>query len=233
MRLRSKIKNLILKITGKLDHLKRTVKCKHEWYGNTYGGFYACPDLLNESSVVYSFGIGEDISFDTALIKKNHCQVFGFDPTPKSISWIKGQTVSDKFHFYGFGISDKSGFVDFFLPKNPEYVSGSLIGMKNVDTTQKVSVEMKSLTAIMNELNHQHIDLLKMDIEGSEYEVIENILSSKISINQILIEFHDRFFEDGSLKTKQAIQQLKKHGYELFAISDSMEELSFIKKDAL
>ena len=38
---------------------------------------------------------------------------------------------------------------------------------------------MKSLADIANELGHSHIDVLKMDIEGSEYEVIENILESE------------------------------------------------------
>jgi len=230
---KAKIKNFILKVAGKVNHLKITKSCKHVWYGNTYGGFYICPDLLDEKSVIYSFGIGEDISFDTAIIKKHGCHVFGFDPTPKSINWVKGQEINEKFHFYEFGIGNKSGFVDFFLPKNPEHVSGSLIDTKNVDSAKKVSVVMKSLEDIMNELDHKHIDVLKMDIEGSEYDVIENILSSKISITQILIEFHDRFFENGTLKTKQAIQKLNSYGYEIYAVSDSFEEISFINKNAI
>ncbi len=228
-----RIRNLLLKATGKVRHLRKTVRCNHLWYGSKFGGFYICPDFLNEKSVVYSFGIGEDISFDTAIIKNHHCHVYGFDPTPKSINWIKGQELHDKFHFYDFGISCTSGFVDFFLPKNPDYVSGSTMVQENIDTTKKVSVEMKSIQAIMNELNHKHIDVLKMDIEGSEYDVIENILTSKISITQILIEFHDRFFEDGKLRTKKAIEKLKGHGYGIYGVSDTFEEISFIHKNAL
>jgi FkbM family methyltransferase len=232
-KIKSKIKQFILKITGKVGHLKKGVICKHVWYGNTYGGFYLCPEFLDENSIVYSFGIGEDVSFDNAVIKNHDCHVFGFDPTPKSINWIKRQKLHEKFHFYEFGISNKSGFVDFFLPNNPEHVSGSIITQKNVDIMKKVSVEMKSLNDIMNELGHKHIDILKMDIEGSEYDVIENILNSKISITQILIEFHDRFIENGNLKSKQEIEKLKLNGYEIFAVSDSFEEISFINKNAL
>lgn len=230
MSLVSKIRPLVLKLIRKFHHIKKNVKLNHTWYGNTYGGFYICPDLLDQNSIVYSFGIGEDISFDKAVIQNHNCQVFGFDPTPKSISWIKGQNLPKEFHFYEFGISDKSGNVDFYLPINPEYVSGSVISQKNVDTMKKVSVEMKCLEEIMTEMGHSHIDVLKMDIEGSEYDVIENILNAKISITQILIEFHDRFFENGNLKSKQAISSFKRNGYEIFAISDSFEEISFIKK---
>ncbi|SMO80130.1 methyltransferase, FkbM family [Saccharicrinis carchari] len=228
-----KLKKLFLKATGKVKHFKITKRCKHLWYGGKYAGFYVCPDLLDEKSIVYSFGIGEDVSFDNTVIKKHACHVFGFDPTPKSIDWIYSQKTNKKFHFYKFGISDKSGFVDFFLPKNPEYVSGSLLDTTNVDTNRKVRVVMKSLEDIMNELNHKHIDVLKMDIEGAEYDVIDNILRSKVSITQILIEFHDRFFENGALRTKQAIQKLNSHGYAIFAVSDSFEEISFIRKNAI
>jgi FkbM family methyltransferase len=143
---------------------------------------------LDENAIVYSFGIGEDVSFDTAVINNHNCHVFGFDPTPKSINWVKKQELSEKFHFHEFGISSKSGF---YLPKNPEYVSGSLNTQKNVDLTNKISVIMKSIENIMKELGHKHIDVLKMDIESAEYDVIENILNAKISITQILIEFHD------------------------------------------
>jgi FkbM family methyltransferase len=41
---------------------------------------------------------------------------------------------------------------------------------------------MKTLKDIMNELGHEHIDVLKMDIEGSEYDVLENILNENISV---------------------------------------------------
>jgi len=230
--IKSKIKHIILRFSPKYAHFKKSTKCNYSWYGNKYGGFYLCPELLNNNSIVYSFGIGEDISFDKHIIALHGCSVFGFDPTPKSIDWTKGQNLPEKFHFYQYGISDKTGLVDFFLPKNPEYISGSMVNQKNIDVNYKATVQMKALSDIMNELGHQQIDVLKMDIEGAEYDVIENILGSNIPITQLLIEFHDRFFEKGNLKSKQAIEKLKLYGYEIFAISDSFEEVSFIKLNA-
>lgn len=231
--IKAKAKKLFLKSIGKFSHLKVSVKCKHIWYGNKYGGFYVSPEFLDENSIIYSFGIGEDISFDRALIDNHNCHIFGFDPTPKSINWVKSQLLPGKFNFFEFGISNKSGYVDFYLPKNPEYVSGSIIIQNNIDTKEKVIVKMKSIEDITNELGHKHIDVLKMDIEGAEYDVIEDILNTKISITQILVEFHDRFFENGILKTQQTIKLLKSNGYEIFAISDSFEEISFIKKNSI
>ena len=168
-----KIKRFVLKATGKVNHLRKGVKCKHVWYGNNYGGFYVNPDLLNENSVIYSFGIGDDISFDTTIIKKHHCHVFGFDPTVYSMQWLKTQNIPETFHFYNFGISSESGYVDFYLAKNPEHTSESIVVQSNINVKKKVTVKMKSLKDIMIELGHNHIDVLKMDIEGAEYDLIE------------------------------------------------------------
>ena len=230
---KAKVKKVVLRLTGKVKHLKKGVKLKSVWYGNQYGGFYVYPDLLNENSIIYSFGIGLDISFDTAAIKNHNCRVFGFDPTPKSIDWIRSQDVSPRFTFHDVGISDKSGFCDFYFPKNPDNVSGSIVVQDNIDVGEKTTVKMRSIKDIMTELAHTHIDILKMDIEGAEYSVIDNILDSDISIDQILIEFHDRFVENGKARTQQAIKLLNNKGFEIFAISDSCYEISFINKNKI
>jgi len=226
--IRSAINHLILKSTGRVSHREVGVICANAWYGNTYGGFYVCCHLLNESSIVYSFGIGEYISFDMDICKYHNCNVYGFDPTPKSIRWVKGSNPPAKFHFSDYGIGSKTGPVDFYLPINPKHVSGSVLIQSNVDLKEKVTVQMKSISDIASELGHTHIDVLKMDIEGAEYDVIEDILTSGISIDQILIEFHDRFVENGRAKTKKAVNSLKDHGFEIFAVSDSFEEVSFV-----
>ena len=71
----------------------------------------------------------------------------------------------------------------------------------------------------MNELGHRYIDVVKMDIEGSEYDVINDISRSKIRPKQLLIEFHHRFPEVGIRRTKVAISTLRSMGYKIFSVS--------------
>ena len=229
---KQKIKKYFFILKGDASHLlSNNIKIQKKWYGNDYGGFYVAPDLLNSDSIVYSFGIGEDISFDLAIIENHKCKVFGFDPTPKSIYWIneKLPSFSESFQFYDYGIAEETGNVNFFLPKNSNHISGSIINQKNVSTEESIEVQMKSLSDIAKELGHSKIDVLKMDIEGAEYQVLESLLQSEIIVTQFLVEFHDRFFSDGRKKTIDAIKLLKKHGYKIFGVSDSLEEVSFIK----
>ncbi len=63
--------------------------------------------------------------------------------------------------------------------------------------------------------------------------MINNTLRAKISIGQILIEFHDGFYNNGQFKTQQAVDKLKQNGFEIFAIFNSFEEISFINKNVI
>ncbi len=228
--LRIKLKQELDILRGRKSRISRQVNCTHAWYGNQYGGFYAHPEVLNAASVVYSFGIGEDISFDRAIIERHGCQVFGFDPTPKSIDWVGRQQLPEGFHFYPYGIGVTTGFVQFNLPKNKEHVSGSMVQHRYLDEQNSISVPMKSFADILSELGHQRIDVLKMDIEGAEYGVLQSVLDTPVEIRQILIEVHERFFDDGRAKTRQLLQALAAKGFEVFAVSDSLEEISLIHR---
>ncbi len=219
----------MLKASGAMKHLDKATDCNAIWYGNEYGGFYIHPDVLDKDSIVYSFGIGEDITFDKAVINKHHCKVIGFDPTPKSLDWLARQQLPTGYSYKDYGIAKDTGTADFLLPVNEDHVSGSLIHHETVDTKRKVTVPMKSWNDLTLELGYQKVDVVKMDIEGAEYDVLPSILASDVEVGQFLIEFHDRFFDNGRDKTIQSIQLLREHGYGIFGVSQSFEEVSFIR----
>lgn len=227
--LRKRAETVYIRYFKEGRYLKRGVKCPFQWFGNGYGGFYVCPIFINQNSVVYSFGIGEDLSFSLGLITTFQCRVYGFDPTPRSIEWVQQQKLPETFYFTGVGIDKVSGRVRFFLPRNPRYVSGSRVEQSNVSADHSIEVSMKRFIDIASDLEHQKIDILKLDIEGSEHEVISDVLQSGIEISQILIEFHDRFMPNGKEKTIQTVKELRKFGYEIFAVSNTCQEVSFIK----
>ena len=83
----------------------------------------------------------------------------------------------------------------------------------------------------MNQFGHSHIDILKMDIEGSEYKVISNILSEKIPVRQILVEVHHSIYPEFSIEqSREMIESLRKAGYKIFKVSHSRCEYHFIKE---
>jgi Methyltransferase FkbM domain len=78
---------------------------------------------------------------------------------------------------------------------------------------------------------HARIDLLKMDIEGAECDVIQDLIASAIVVKQLLVEFHHRWKEISVSKTKEAIRHLNVAGYLIFAISPNGEGYGFLNFD--
>jgi hypothetical protein len=79
------------------------------------------------------------------------------------------------------------------------------------------------------------IDVLKMDIEGSEYAAIEDLCRSEIRPKQFLAEFHHNTPDLGIplQRTRDAVAALRTAGYLVFDISPWGREFSFLHSSAL
>ena len=185
-------------------------------YGTQYGGKFVDVSKINNSSIVYSFGLGDDITFDLELIENFGCNIYGFDPTPRSMKYILDTYLPKEFTFLPLGLDGVNKLLTFRKPPRDDYMSYTP-DKEHTDLTALVL----DLSTIMKLYNHTHIDILKMDIEGSEYNVIENLLKNKIYPDQILVEFHDPNLD------KKYISMLQKE-YSLANVDG--REFVFLKK---
>lgn len=218
-------------LLGKDFYRGRQYRCPRLTFGNRFADWTFCPDPLHEQAVIYSFGVGEDISFDLQLMDHFGLEIHAFDPSPRSIDWVRKQELKEGFHFYPFGLAGDDGELGFSEPLEPGVQSLKLsrsMGDREAGKSA-MALPVKRLSTIMQRLNHERIDLLKMDIEGAEYEVIEDIVSSRVPVMQVLIEFHHRFEHIGTGRTRAAISLLNEAGFRIFHVSASGEEMSFIK----
>ena len=184
-------------------------KLKFKTYGTKYGGWAIPNSLVDSDSVCYLAGCGEDISFDLELIRNFNCHVYAFDPTPRSITYVKDRTVGVKnYHFSPYGIWSSTDRLKFFVPKNPNFVSHSITNLNK--TENYLELEVKSLMDLMSLNNHSSIDLLKIDIEGAEYEVIDSMLKNHISVGIFCVEFDEYSKPLDEHSTKRIRNYLKK-----------------------
>jgi FkbM family methyltransferase len=214
-----------------LPFLRPRVRIEKKWLGSIYGGFYVHPTILKPQDLVVSIGIGKDISFDLALINKYNLRVYAFDPTPKSLEWLKSQSLPSTFQYADYGLdATVNGEVTFYLPKDERAVSASTKMSDVMNEAQAIKVQMRTFDNIILNLPSKHIAILKMDIEGSEYEVLETLFKDpEVQIDQILVEFHDRMFKDiDPHLSKKSAAFLAQKGYVPFGCSVSSEEISFI-----
>src|SRR5918911_4822937 len=61
--------------------------------GKGDGQWAVSPTGLGAGTVVYSFGIGYNLTFELALIERFGATVHAFDPTPLALEWVKGQSL--------------------------------------------------------------------------------------------------------------------------------------------
>ena len=182
--------------------------------GSEYGGYWIQADHLDKDSVVYSFGVGEDISFDLEIIRNFGCDVFAFDPTPKSIEWIQTQNPPAGFRFIPWGVASFDGTADFYPPRNPDHVSHSLALHRGL-RAEGIKAEFRRVVTLMEHFGHERIDLLKMDIEGVEFAVVADMASEKVDIGQLCVEFHHRFSGFNINDTLRAVEDLGHLGLKL------------------
>ena len=195
-----------------------------------------CPDLLKEGQVVYSLGVGDTIEFDLELIEALGVEVHAFDPTPHSLQWIEEQDRPESFHFHPWAAAGRDGSL-FLYPRIKRDGSKSKVMytiMEEKDAGDEgVEVPAFTVGTLMQKLGHDSIALLKMDIEGAEYGLMESLLASKVRPDQILVEFHHRFSGIEQQQTLDAIEALKSAAYALAHISVTGRELCFVKLSAL
>ena len=165
---------------------------------------------FGNNPLCYCFGVGLDISFDVALAERG-AQVYAFDPTPRSIDFM-GQASYDrsKIHFYPIGVWEQNADLRFYAPMNRTHANFST---KNIHATGDFFIaNCKTLKTIMDQFGHNHIDILKLDIEGSWFEVLRNIIIDKIDIGVICVEFDTPV---NLIKATKTIRMLDKAGFGL------------------
>jgi FkbM family methyltransferase len=199
--------------------------------GTKYGGWVVPTDLLDANSICYCVGCGEDISFDLGLIDEFNCHIFGFDPTPRAIDYVKKKIAGcDRYHFFDVGLWDQTDILKFYVPKNRDHVSHSVINLQK--TSDYFEAKVDRLSQIMQANGHHHLDLLKLDIEGAEYKVIQSILQDQLDIKILCIEYDECFNpldRNYKQRVRESVNSLINAGYTLVCIQQD-GNYTFVKE---
>lgn len=160
---------------------------------------------LNENSIVIDLGcyIG---SFTENIYNKFNCYVYSFEPIKRyyDICLDKFQHISN-IKVYNTGLSNENKKVDFTIGGE----SSSMYS--NVDKPE-IGVSLIKIDDFLKQQNIQKVDLLKMNIEGGEYDLLEYIISNNIAhlFENIQVQFHTNIFDGWEEKYSLIINNLPK-----------------------
>jgi hypothetical protein len=149
--------------------------------------------------VVFSFGVRGDITFEEDLIRRTNCTVFAFNPSVPSLP--NGQTESR-------GCPSETGGVIYFRKE----------GLGSSNRIQETGWTIHDIPTLMKKLSVTHIDLLKIDIEGGEWEVFSRSSNREWlkDVDQLLIELHLKQLKSNEAGVDSGVR-------EVFDFFDTME----------
>lgn len=225
--------------------------------GSGYGGWIIPAGFLRRDSVVYLVGAGEDVSFDIDIAHRYGCSVHIVDPTPRAQTHVemlvqrlkKGENtplanhpggvyptypseVADLLVFHPVGLWSERTTLRFYAPANSSDVSHSIVNLQQTD--HYIEVPVQRLSELMRENGHTAVDLLKIDIEGAEYTVLDTVLEDKIPVNVICIEYdesHRNHFDPQYMdRIEGSLKKLVEAGYTIAAKEPECHNYTLIHK---
>ena len=170
------------------------------------GGYVIDRRVINKTSVIITCGLEAEWSFEKEFQKKNSkCKILAFDHTVNKKFWIK----RFKKDFISFlllkrimpnqiiNVFKYLEYKNFFSGGNKHYLKK--IVPQNNDKVNQITISQ----AIGNNKNI----VLKIDIEGDEYKVLNEINKNFNKINLVVIEFHN--LQKNLKKIKSFIKKTK------------------------
>lgn len=168
------------------------------------------PDLLNADSIVVSAGVGNDISFEKELVDYVGCRLLLMDPSPTSLRTMSlASNQRPQIEFQAVALAGRDGTIELQAPLHAAEGSYWLGPSGQNQSSSATQFPSRSLSSLARERGWSRIDLLKIDIEASEYEVVEDLVHSGMQVGQLCIEFH-HFMQGVPLtRTLRALEALR------------------------
>lgn len=160
---------------------------------------------LNEQSVVFDMG-GFDGNWSAEIYARYRSKIEIFEPYPpfaKAISKRFENNPDVKIHTLGLGRKSER--------KMLAVDSASTSIFKTEESDNVVEIELQSAIQFLEKNNFRQIDLMKINIEGGEYELLEHLIAHgwMEKINSFQIQFH-HFVPDAKSRMKAIQNELSK-----------------------
>lgn len=156
---------------------------------------------LNESSVVFDVG-GYQGDFAQQIYNKYGCSVYVFEPVKEyyetCVERFKG---NPKIKTLNYGLSSSNCSLNISVAENASSLFRSI---KSSDTSEIVS--LRSVIDVIDEMKVDYIDLIKINIEGGEFDILPSIMQSAYitKVGNIQVQFHN--FVHNAVKLRDDIR---------------------------
>jgi FkbM family methyltransferase len=196
--------------------------------GTSYGEWTIPGELVKPSWVCYCVGAGGDISFDLELIRRYGVEVRAIDPVAYYIALAEEAAADEpRLSAHQVAIAASDGPIQMQVTHDPR--SRSVSSAQLYESGDYIEVPGRTLSSLMAELGDQRIDLLKLDIEGAEYQVLPTVDLRALGVKVFAIQLH----HTGSVgEARRLVARLREQGYVPVACR-SVVKFTFVHTDLL
>jgi len=185
--------------------LKKYMNEFDRWFADGGDEKYRYSYPLNEDSIVIDLG-GYEGRFVNKITQKYGCNVYVFEPMKKYYDiLINNFSLNEKVRILDFGCSDKDETIKIYHSDDASSVYRG--------TGSYEEIKVRRLSDFIKENNIQKVDLLKINIEGSEFEVLNDLIYNDMLnvFENIQVQFHS--FVDDAVNKRNKIRNylLKSH----------------------
>lgn len=210
-------KPIFLKESKKKDKPKLNVKNPFDCLFNNYNemfvdGKYDCYEL-DKMETVFDIGANSGL-FSLLCINKGAKKVYAFEPNQESLINLNHIVKDINVEVVDKAIYTKDEDLKFYIdPTNTTIGSVSKDHIiNNGNALEEIVVPAISLKTFMTQNNIDRVSLVKMDIEGAEYEIIDNLEQDVFDkIDNFLIEYHD----NDDKRVEKLVSKLVKSGFDI------------------
>lgn len=155
------------------------------------GGYLISRSDMMESNLLISIGVSNDWSFEKEFRKLNKVEVIAYDASISSLFFLKKLLSSAlRFHnpaqFFAEAIN-LFDYWDFFNGRSAKHIE-RFVGFDSIGGAPFDSYV--TLQSVFDAQKSKRI-FLKVDIEGSEYRILETIVKNQHRLSGLVVEFHD------------------------------------------
>jgi FkbM family methyltransferase len=171
-----------------------------QWFADQGDATLRLDYPLTEESVVLDVG-GYEGAWAALIRQRYLCKVHIFEPVPAFAENIRRRFANDPaVHVHSFGLSDHTGSADITLSADGSSVHKT--------SESRCTIHLRQAAEIFAELSLSHIALIKINIEGCEYELLEHLAAAGLlpRIENIQVQFHD--FVEGAAARMTHVQSL-------------------------
>ena len=159
---------------------------------------------LNSDSIVFDVG-GYKGEFAAEIFCKYGANVYIFEPIRDFIFIIRNKFSNNKkVKLFNFGLAGKDKELEISLLDNSSsvYLKGG----------NRETIQLKSIVDFLKTNDIKQIDLIKINIEGGEYELLESLIYNDCLKNfkNIQVQFHDFLFENAKERMNKIQESLSK-----------------------